>query len=129
MEERFVYMTPQQIEDRKAKVAAIEGLADLRAAIKNRHDYFQAKMQFERGEIDFESVPVYRSGEVKELEKKYPRAAAYLEAERWINSEDPVKIRLGSRAMEKILNGEDPGAAIQEMSQGLDAFSLAQQGD
>ncbi len=127
MEEKFVYMTPEQIEERKAKVAAIEGLAELRAAIKNRNDHFQAKMRFERGELV--DIPAYRSGEIQELEKKYPRATAYLEAERWIYSQNPVKVRLASRAMEKILAGEDPEAVIQEMSQGLDAFYLAQQGD
>lgn len=128
MEERYVYMYPEQIEERKAKDPAIEGLAELRAAKKNRSNYFVAKMMFERGEIDFEAVPVYRSGEVQELEKKYPRAAAYLEAERWISTGNPVKVRLGSRAMEKILDGEDPEAVIQEMSKGLDAFWLAQEG-
>ena len=127
MEERFVYMTPEQIEERNAKVAAIEGLAELRAAIKARNDHFQLKMRFERGELV--DIPAYRSGEIKELEDKYPRAVAYLEAERWISTQNPIKVRLGSRAMEKILNGEDPEAAIQEMSQGLDAFYLAQQGD
>ena len=129
MEEKFVYMTPEKVEERRAKVAAIEGLAELRAAIKNRSNYFVAKMQFERGEIDFEAVPVYRSGEVQELEKKYPRASAYLEAERWIHSGNPVKVRLAARAMEKLLEGEDPEAVILGMSKGLDAFYLAQQGD
>lgn len=128
MEERYVYKPAEQIEERKAKDPAIEGLAELRAAKKNRSNYFVAKMMFERGEIDFEAVPVYRSGEVQELEKKYPRAAAYLEAARWISTGNPVKVRLGSRAMEKILGGEDPEAVIQEMSKGLDAFWLAQEG-
>ena len=129
METNFVYMTTEQIEERKAKIAAIEGLDEIRAAITNRFAYFQAKMRFERGEIEFEDVPVYNPGEVDALEKKYPRAAAYLETERWISSQNIIKVRLGSRAMEKILNGEDPEAVIQEMSQGLDAFYLAQQGD
>ena len=128
MEDKFVYMTDEQIAERRAKVAAIEGLAELRAAIKNRSNYFVAKMQFERGEIDFEAVPVYRSGEIKELEKKYPRASVYLEAERWIYSQNPVKVRLAARALEKLLDGEDPEAVIQEMSQGLDAFYMAQEG-
>ena len=129
MEERFVYMTPEKIAERKAKVAAIEGLAEIRAAIKNRSNYFVAKMQFERGEIDFEAVPVYRSGEIEELMKKYPRASAYLEAERWIHSGDHIKVRLAASALEKILDGDDPEAVIQGMSNGLAAFNLAQQGD
>lgn len=129
METNFVYMTEEQIEERKAKIAAIEGLEELRAAIKNRYAYFQAKIRFERGEIEFEAVPAYNHGEVEALEKKYPRAAAYLEADRWISTEEnPVKVRLGSRAMEKILNGEDPYAVLDEMSKGLDAFFIAQEG-
>ena len=64
---------------------------------------------------------------IRDLEKKYPRAAAYLEAERWIYSGNPIKVRLGSRAMEKILNGEDPYAVLDEMSKGLDAFNMAQE--
>ena len=128
MEAKEVYMTDEQIAERKAKVAAIEGLAEIRAAIKNRYAYFQAKMQFERGEIEFEAVPAYKPGEVEALEKKYPRAAAYLEAERWIYSADPVKVRLAARALEKILDGEDPEAVIQEMCHAHDAFYLAQEG-
>lgn len=128
METNFVYMTAEQIEERKAKVAAIEGLAEIRAAIKAWVNYHKAKTQFERGEIEFEDVPAHNPGEVDELKKKYPRAAAYLEAERWIYSENPVKVRLASRAFEKILDGEDPEAVIQEMSKGLDAFNMAQEG-
>lgn len=115
MEEKFVYMTEEQIEERRAKVAAIEGLAELRAA--------QADLS-KAGIDDLADMLQKRD----ELWSKYPRAAAYMEAERWISSENPVKVRLGSRAMEKILDGDDPEAAIQEMSQGLDAFFLAQEG-
>ena len=128
METRYVYMTDEQIEERKAKVAAIEGLAEIRAAIKAWANYHKLKMLFERGEIGFELVPAYNPGEIEALNKKYPRAAAYLEAERWIHTENPVKVRLGARALEKILDGEDPEATIQEMSRGLDAYYLAQEG-
>ena len=106
MEEKFVYMTTEQVDERKAKIDAIEGLAELRAAIK-ASEY----------------------SNINALRAKYPRAAAYLEAERWIATENIIKVRLGSRAMEKILDGEDPETVIQEMSRGLDAFYLAQQGD
>lgn len=115
MEDKFVYMTAEQIEERKAKVAAIEGLDELRAAkadaVDAQPDAFYDKFH-----------------KYCELRVKFPRAAVYLEAERWISTEDPIKVRLGSRAMEKILDGEDPEAVIQEMSQGLDAFYLAQEG-
>lgn len=128
MEENIVYMTDEQIAERKAKVAAIEGLAEIRAAIVASIKYHQAKTRFENGDIDFEDVPKHNTNEISDLRKKYPRAAAYLEAERWICTKNPVKVRLGSRAMEKILDGEDPFAVLDEMSKGLDAFNMAQEG-
>ena len=106
----------------------IEGLAEIRAARAASVNYHQAKMEFERGERDYEDVPANNPGEVDALRKKYPRAAAYLEAERWLSTGDPIKVRLGTRGMEKILNGEDPEVVIQEMSRELDVFRMAQEG-
>lgn len=126
MEDKVVFMTAEKIEERRSQIAAIEGLSEIRAAIKDQYAYFQAKMAFERG--DLVDVPQYKPYEVENLKKKYPRAAAYLEAELWIYSQNPVKVRLASRALDKILDGEDPEAVIQEMSKGLDAFFLAQEG-
>ena len=128
METKEVYMTTEQIEERKAKIAAIEGLEELKAAYKAWIDYHQAKMEFERGEREFEDVPAYNTCEVATLRTKYPRAAAYLDAEQWISTGVPIKVRLGSRAMEKILDGEDPAAALDEMRKGRDAFYTAQEG-
>lgn len=128
METNFVYMTAEQIEERKAKIAAIEGLEEIKTATAAWVNYHQAKMEFERGERKFEDVPAHHPGEIEELKKKYPRAAAYLEAERWICSGNPIKVRLGSCAMEKILAGEDPYAVRDYMCLGLDAFNMAQEG-
>ena len=117
METKFVYMTVDQIEVRKAKIAAIEGLADIRAAI-DATKYVVGDRDKVREHLR----------DLDEMRAAFPRAAAYLEAEQWIATEDPIKVRLGSRAMEKILNGEDPEAVLDEMSQGLDAFNMAQGG-
>lgn len=54
--------------------------------------------------------------------------AAYQEAQRWISSTNPVKVRLGYRAMDKLQNGENPDAVLDYMSRGLEAFNLAQEG-
>ena len=129
MEARDVYMTAAQIEERKAKIAAIEGLEEIKAAIAASIAYHRAKMEFERGEREFEDVPKNNPNAISDAEKKYPRAAAFLQAERWTLGENPVKTRLGSRAMEKILDGEDPHAVLDEMHKGLAAFNLAQTGD
>ena len=128
MEANEVYMTEEQIEERRAKIAAIEGLDEIKAAVAASVKYHYAKMLFERGDIEIEDVPKNNPNEISNLEKRYPRAAAYLEAERWISTKNPVKVRLGSRAIEKILNGEDPYAVLDEMSKGLDAFYMAQEG-
>lgn len=117
MEEKFVYMTDEQIAERKAKVAAIEGLAELRAAIGATNTVVG----------DFDKVSDHLR-DIDEMRAAFPRAAAYLEAERWIYSGDPVKVRLAARALEKLLDGEDPKTVIQEMSRALDAFYLAQEG-
>ena len=128
MEAKEVYMTEEQIEERRAKIAAIEGLEEIKAATAAWVNYHQAKTRFENGEIDFEDVPAYNPNLLSDLKKQYPRAAAYLEAERWISTDNPVKVRLGSRAMEKILAGEDPYAVRDYMCLGLDAFYMAQEG-
>lgn len=128
MEEYEVYMTEEQIQERRAKVDAIEGLEEITAATAAWANYHQAKTRFERGEIEFEDVPPYNPDELSDLRKKYPRAAAYLETERWISTENPIKVRLGSCAMEKILDGEDPYVVLDEMSKALDAFNMAQEG-
>ena len=118
MEEVFVYRVDPPIE----------GVAEIRAARAASVNYHQAKMEFERGEREYEQVPKNNPGEVDALRKKYPRAAAYLEAERWASTGDPIKVRLGTRGMEKIQNGEDPDEVLAYMSRELDAFRMAQEG-
>lgn len=127
METNFVYMTAEQIEERRAQIAAIEGLAEIKAATAAWVKYHQAKTEFERGDRGCDDMPDYNPNERADLEKKYPKAAAFLEAERWTYFGTPIKVRLGSRAMEKILDGEDPAAVLEEMHQGLIAFNMAQE--
>lgn len=128
MEEKAVYMTTAQVEELQEKVNAIEGLAELRAAIRRWVNYHQAKTEFERGVRDYEDMPKYDPNERAELKKKYPRAAAYLEAEHWVGTTDPVMVRLGSRACDRLIAGDDPAAVLEEMLNGLRAFNVAQEG-
>lgn len=120
MEDIFVY-------DAGKKPVEIEGLSEIKAATTAWVNYHQAKTEFERGDRDFEDMPAYIPGELEALRAKYPRAAAYLEAERWSFSGVPIKVRLGTRACERLLDGEDPHAVLDDMSKELDAFYLAQQ--
>lgn len=128
MEAKDVYMTTAQVEDLREKVNAIEGVAEIKAAIRAWSNYHQAKMELERGDRFIEDMPAYNPDELSDLRKKYPRAAAFLEAERWVSSGNPIEVRLGSRAMEKILNGEDYTAVLEDMKRGMEAFYMAQEG-
>ena len=123
MEEIFEYrVSPTQM-----KPEDIEGVAEIKAAIRASINYHQAKMELERGDRFIEDMPKHNPGEIQELKRKYPRAAAFLEAERWANSGVLIKERLGSRACERILIGEDYNTVLEDMRRGLDAFYLAQQ--
>ena len=126
METKDVYMTTAQVEDLREKVNAIEGVAEIKAAIKASFNYHQAKMELERGDRFIEDMPAYNPNELSDLRKKYPRAVAFLEAERWVNSGVLIKVRLGSQGCQRILDGEDYNTVLDDMSKGLDAFYLAQ---
>ena len=126
MENKDVYMTTAQVEDLREKVNAIEGVAEIKAAIKASFNYHQAKMELERGDRFIEDMPKHNPGEIQEMKRKYPRAAAFLEAERWVNSGVPIKVRLGSQGCQRILDGEDYNTVLDDMSKSLDAFYLAQ---
>lgn len=122
MEDIFVYSIGKNPEE------VIEGLKELRAAKSVWVKYHIAKAKFERGECEFEDVPAYNPREVDDLGAKFPRAAAFLEAERWSFTGTPIKVRLGTIACERLLNGEDPDTVLNDMSRGLDAFYMAQEG-
>lgn len=126
MEANAVYMTAEQIDDLREKVNAIEGLTELRAATTAWVNYHQAKMQFEQGER--EDVPAYNSRELRDLEKKYPRAAAFLKAESWVKSTDIAKVRFGSKACNRIIAGDNPEKVIEYMEMAYAAFKQAQEG-
>ena len=105
----------------------IEGMAEIEAAYAASFRYHRAKTAFERGELDFEDVPRNNPGEIQEMERKYPRAAAYRKAEQWTRSGEPIKVRLGNQACVRLLNGEDCNTVLEDMRRELDAFNLAQQ--
>lgn len=122
----------READERKAKVDAIEGIAELEKAIA---DYKEACKDYadkiERCIYDgwcsenFNPEEYPSAGKVLALNKQYPKAAAYVKAEKWRASPLCVTSQLGARAMERILNGEDYEQVIAEMERDdlLDTFS------
>ena len=60
--------------------------------------------------------------------KKPSPAGAYLKARAWSFSLNPKQAALGKLATERIDNGEDPVAVLEEMESSWAAFRLAQEG-
>lgn len=85
---RFPPSAQKALDERKAKVRAIEGLDELRYAPKELEERIKAE---------------------------YPRAAAYLKAESYLLSENDGKFNAGKKAVERIINGEDCAVVLAEM--------------
>lgn len=101
------------IAERTAKINAIEGLNEIKAAIAEHelyHDAFNAAM--ERGDGQLPARPESNIGEMK---AKYPRAAAYLKAENYEYSENYAQASAGRKARERIINGEDYEQVLADM--------------
>lgn len=101
-------------ELRRAKIAAIPGLKEIRAAIadlkawqKEFNDSFR-----ECGGLGVRAKPMY---DFDELYATYPRAAAYLKAEQYGDADNYVKSAAGEKALEAIINGADPAETIAAM--------------
>lgn len=124
MEDVFEY----QIFDveRKKKVQGVDGLIELMAALNERNAYMQGRKDFEEGLIT--EMPPKPTTSVAEMKQKYPRAAAYLEAQSWSWSASFKKSGLGKQAMERILNGDDPDTVLEDMQNAWTAFRVAQEG-
>lgn len=114
MEANYVYNAGPNPEE------VIEGLKELRDAIVAHLN--------KRYDPQCKEEEMYDTGVIDGLRSKYPAAAAYLEAESWSRCDRPIKVRLGIVACERLMNGEDPYAVLEDMSKGLDAFYLAQEG-
>lgn len=101
-------------EDRKAKIAAIEGLDEIieaRRDLENWHYEFQ-KSFYDVGGLGVRKKPEY---DFDAMYARYPIAAAYLKAESFANASNYVKANIGNDARERIINGDNPEAVIAEM--------------
>lgn len=107
-------------EARKAKIEAIEGLAELRDAIYAMAQYKEKMNKMFDSESGVLAIakPTPTPAEVS---AKYPRAAAYIKAENWTYSENYKKSAIGKNALEAIINGGDHEEAIKAMEDTFDA--------
>ena len=99
--------------ERQSKIDAIEGLNELRSAIDEWDEYREEfSRAMERGDGVFPAMP---KSDTKELRARYPRANAYLLAESFENAAHDQKSSAGRKALERIINGEDPETVIADM--------------
>lgn len=106
------------INRRKAEKAAIAknvpGLNELRSAMaydSEQRSIFNRSV--ESGSGILKGNPSSKTASA--VEKKYPRASAYLTAESFYHSSNHVKASYGKEAMNKIASGKSATAAIKEM--------------
>lgn len=101
-------------EERRRKIDAIEGLQeirDARADLSRWHDEFNRSFR-NVGGMGVRQKPEY---DFAAMEARYPRAAAYLKAESYEYASHYAKSAAGKKALERIINGEDPNTVIADM--------------
>ena len=111
----------REYEERERKIASIEGLKEIKAAIADLQDW---QDEFDRSFDDVGGLGVRKKPEydLKAMKARFPRAAAYLEAESFDFSSNYNKSKAGRKAKERILNGEDYVSAIADMKNEWDAY-------
>lgn len=113
-----------------AKIAAIDGLRELQAAIEAVRKYngnFRKMMEDEYNDGIF--PPEKPSVNLDDLRARYPRAAAYLRAESWTFASNSAKNSAGRKALNRIIEGEDYAAAIADMEKEFDQYLDEQRWD
>lgn len=111
---------------RQAKIKAIEGLDELYAAMNAAADYYEAfKRMMEDQDNDGAFPPKKPDVTPAEVSAKYPRAAAYVKAEKWSCAAHYAKAAAGRKAQEAIINGADHEAAIEAMEAEWTAYCNA----
>ena len=103
--------------ERQARIDAIPGLAEIRAAKEEIEEWdrkFAATFAGPNacGGLGMGPRPAH---DIPAMLAKYPRAAAYLKAEAWARGAHYAKVAAGKAALEKIIQGEDFAAALAEM--------------
>lgn len=106
-------------EERQAKIDAIEGLKELKAA---RADIASWHEEFEKSFNDVGGLGVRAKPncDLKAMSEKYQRAAAYIKADAWSYAANFEKAAAGRKAKERIINGEEPDLVLREMEEEWD---------
>lgn len=108
-------------EEREAKINAIPGLKEIKAAkedLENWHYEFEYSFR-DVGGMGVRPKPQY---DFEALYKKYPRANAYLKAEAYSRTASHAKASAGKKALERIINGEDCDTVLSEMKAEWSAY-------
>lgn len=102
-------------EEKETKIKAIEGLKEIEKARFELENFYERLAQAMDNEYTSGILPSNPITNLKELENKYPRAVAYLKAERWFLSKNYTKSDLGGKALNRIINGDPYKNAIDDM--------------
>ena len=104
-----------KFEERQKKIQSITGLQEIRNAAD---EYTQYNRRLNRsfygeggGGVGVGQKP---TANIAELKKKYPRAAAYLQAEKLSNASNYELQSIGREAVEKILSGKSYKKTLEE---------------
>ena len=123
MEDLFVYkVDPSEVKPG----AVIDGIDKIQDVTLAWRCYDQGVKDYRDGHRD--TMPEKPKEGIQEVEKRYPVAAVYLYAEEWVNSGEPIKVRMGMKAQEQLMNGADPNTVKDAMKTALVVFIMAQEG-
>lgn len=109
-------------EAREAKIAAIEGLAEIKAAYADLAKWqreFEASFESDAGGFGVRPKPQY---DIEGMLARYPQAAAYLKAEEEAEKSNYELSAIGRRALEAVING-DWEKAMETMQAEIKAFT------
>ena len=109
--------------EREAKIQAIEGLEELKAAIAAKEQYEYERQKRWESESLSSILPEPPKVDVEALKIKHPRAWAYIRAEGWANARHYAKAAAGRVALERIINGDDHDQVIADMEAEWNAYT------
>ena len=110
-------------EERKRKIEEIEGLAEIKSAMRDIEDWHEEfdKSFEDVGGMGVRPKPDY---DIKAMREKYPRADAYLKAEKEANKWNYELSAIGKKALDKIINEpEGYKDAIKQMNKEIKDFT------